>query len=259
MADIPQNHPRYESLVTRDLIVDGVKNGITAIHGLTAHGRGEAFDYLIGEKTIEMAVCAQRAAVAMLLLAKKPVISVNGNTAALVPEGIIKLADFTQSEIEVNLFHRTETRVHRIVNHLKSKGAHDVLGQYGDAKIDLSHGRGIVDKNGIFSADVVLVPLEDGDRCQTLVGMDKKVISIDLNPLSRTSNSSTISIIDNVLRAIPNMIEFAKVMKSNNNHSLQDVIDSYNNREALSSAIYEIGENLKSHAIENNIPWNHFK
>ena len=45
---IPKSHPRYTSLKIREKIVDGVKKGITSQHGLIAHGRGEAFDYIIG-------------------------------------------------------------------------------------------------------------------------------------------------------------------------------------------------------------------
>ncbi|MFQ5815743.1 MAG: hypothetical protein ACE5G7_04525, partial [Candidatus Hydrothermarchaeaceae archaeon] len=51
-AEIPKEHPRYESLKQREALVEGYEEGITAIAGLIAHGRGEAFDYLIGERTI---------------------------------------------------------------------------------------------------------------------------------------------------------------------------------------------------------------
>ncbi|MBU90738.1 hypothetical protein CMO94_04300, partial [Candidatus Woesearchaeota archaeon] len=76
---ISKTHPRYISLKTREKIADGVKKGITSIHGLIAHGRGEAFDYLIGEKTIEAAKKSINKAAVLLLKAKNPVISVNGN------------------------------------------------------------------------------------------------------------------------------------------------------------------------------------
>ena len=92
MTDIPEDHPRYRSLVTRELLVKGVKDGITSMQGLIAQGRGEAFDYLIGERTIPSAENAERAAVAMMLLAKKPVISVNGNAAALVSGELCELS-----------------------------------------------------------------------------------------------------------------------------------------------------------------------
>ena len=49
--NIPKSHPRYLSLQTREKLVDGFDNNLVAKEGLLAHGRGEAFDYLIGEKT----------------------------------------------------------------------------------------------------------------------------------------------------------------------------------------------------------------
>ena len=36
--------------------------------------------------------------------------------------------------------------------------------------------------------------------------MHKKVIAIDLNPLSRTAKAATITIVDNATRALPAMI-----------------------------------------------------
>ena len=35
----------------------------------------------------------------------------------------------------------------------------------------------------------ILVPLEDGDRCEALVNMGKTVVVIDLNPLSRSATT----------------------------------------------------------------------
>lgn len=123
MTEIPKDHPRYESLLAREKVVAGVKMGITSVQGLIAQGRGESFDYLIGERSIESALHAERVAVAALLLANNPVISVNGNVAALSPEKVVSLADITGARIEVNLFHRTETRVHLIIEQLKASGA----------------------------------------------------------------------------------------------------------------------------------------
>jgi 4-phosphopantoate--beta-alanine ligase len=91
-ANIPKSHPRYRSLIEREKLVEGYKKGLVVLEGLIAQGRGEAFDYIIGEKTIEPAEKALTAAAAMLLLAEKPVISVNGNVAALVPDDIVKLS-----------------------------------------------------------------------------------------------------------------------------------------------------------------------
>jgi len=83
---IPKDHPRYQSLVTREKLAEYAHSGILSLEGLTAHGRGEAFDYLIGERTTESAKLAERIAAAMLISARHPVISVNGNTAALAAQ-----------------------------------------------------------------------------------------------------------------------------------------------------------------------------
>ena len=250
MTDIPQDHPRYESLLAREKVAAGVKMGITSIQGLIAQGRGESFDYLIGERSTESAMYAERAAVAALLLAENPVISVNGNVAVLAPEKVVALADITGAKIEVNLFHRTDTRVHLIIEHLKANGASEVLGKNPDASLELSHDRRLVDSKGIYTADVVLVPLEDGDRCEKLVEMGKTVITIDLNPLSRTSRTATISIVDNLTRALENMAKLAREMKKERKEVLVELITTYENKKALSEAISEIQENLKNRIAE---------
>ncbi|MFZ3060678.1 MAG: 4-phosphopantoate--beta-alanine ligase [Candidatus Methanoperedens sp.] len=234
---IPKNHPRYESLMTRELIVKGVEKGITSIHGLIAQGRGEAFDYLLGEKTSKTALKAEKVATATLLLAKKPVISVNGNVAALVPAEIIKLSEIINAPLEVNLFHRTEERVNKIIEHLRSLGAKKMFTK-SDALIPgLSHERGKVDGKGIFSADVVLVPLEDGDRCKALVDMGKTVIAIDLNPLSRTAQCATITIVDNIIRAVPNISKFAEKHKNRNEKELQKLVKEFDNKKNLANSL----------------------
>ena len=75
---IPQDHPRYRSLMVREHLARCAAEGILSLEGLTAHGRGEAFDYLIGERTMESALLAEKTAAALLILARRPVISVNG-------------------------------------------------------------------------------------------------------------------------------------------------------------------------------------
>ncbi len=66
---IPLDHPRYESLKYRHKIIEGMRTLIVAEAGLIAHGRGECFDYMLGEKTNETAKEAIEAAVALLLTA----------------------------------------------------------------------------------------------------------------------------------------------------------------------------------------------
>jgi 4-phosphopantoate--beta-alanine ligase len=209
--EIPESHPRYESLVTRHRIEAGVEQGITSRQGLIAQGRGEAFDYLLGEETIPSADEAARTAAAHLLLADHPVVSVNGNVAALAPAGVVDLAASTGAEVEINLFNRTDERVRAIADHLREHGAAAVKGIAGDATVPgLDHDRATVDADGIDDADVVVVALEDGDRTEALVDAGKTVVVIDLNPLSRSARAATVPVVDNVVRALPNVTGHAR-------------------------------------------------
>ena len=235
---IPRTHPRYHSLMTRERLVKGVKGGLTALEGLMAHGRGEAFDYLIGEKTRPFAQWAMKAAVAALLLAQRPVLSVNGNVAALCPKEMVQLSKATGAVIEANIFYRTEPRVRKIVGALRRAGAKDVLGVNPDARIKGLNGpRARCAREGIYSADVVLVPLEDGDRTEALVANGKFVITIDLNPLSRTARAARITIVDNIARAIPEMTRLARELKGQPRSRLQAILVSYDNGKVLEESL----------------------
>jgi len=239
---IPKSHPRYESLVKREKIIEGFKRGIVAHAGLIAHGRGEAFDYLIGERTEDFALVAEKAAVAKMLLANNPVISVNGNVTALAVDEIITLSKILNAKIEVNLFYRTEERIRKIVEEFRLHGA-EILGEKPDAKIpNLEHARALCTKEGIYSADVVLVPLEDGDRAKALKDMGKFIITIDLNPLSRTAKTADITIVDELTRAVSNMIKIAREM---NKDKALKIISDYNNSQILSESLKHINRRLK--------------
>ncbi len=246
MTDIPEDHPRYRSLLTRELLVKGVKDGITSMQGLIAQGRGEAFDYLIGERTTGVAEQAERAAIALMLLAERPVISVNGNAAALVSGELCELSKAIDAPLEVNLFHRTEERVSKIVTLLRSKGCPTIYGDHPDRLIPgLSHDRARATFEGIYSADVVLVPLEDGDRCEALLKMGKKVIAIDLNPMSRTARTATVTIVDNIVRAVPNMTAMAKEMKGLPKSELEQIVITYHNDLTIQKTLDEMMSNVK--------------
>jgi 4-phosphopantoate--beta-alanine ligase len=242
---IPPDHPRYRSLVTREHLAECAKKGIVAWEGLTAHGRGEAFDYLIGERTTKSALLAERTAAAMLLTARHPVISVNGNTAALAAGGIANLQKACGARVEVNLFHRTEARIGMIENLLIDAGV-DVFSGDAERLLLLSHDRAWCRRGGIFSADVVLVPLEDGDRCAALVDMKKTVIAIDLNPLSRTARSATLTIVDELTRALPRITKACREISDTEKERL---INSVDNHYLLSEAIREMTARL-SHALD---------
>jgi 4-phosphopantoate---beta-alanine ligase len=237
---IPSNHPRAKSLAIRQLLANGFKSGMVVSEGFIAHGRGEAFDYLIGEKTSNFAFDAIKAASSLLLLAKRPVISVNGNTAALCPRDIVDLANETKSTIEVNLFYRDKKRENLIAETLKKNGANIVLG-VGEKEFlqipELTSNRRHVDPEGIFLADVVFVPLEDGDRTKALINMQKKVITVDLNPLSRTAQNATISIIDNIVRAIPELVKTSKQLKQKSQNSLLKILNNFNNKYNIDNSL----------------------
>jgi 4-phosphopantoate--beta-alanine ligase len=235
--EVPESHPRHDSLVTRHRIEAGVEKGITSRQGLIAQGRGEAFDYLLGEETIESADAAERAAAAQLLLSDHAVLSVNGNVAALVPEGIVTLADVTGADVEVNLFNRTRERMEAIAAHLCEYGATDVKGLTADGRIPgLDHERARVDEDGIGSADTVLVPLEDGDRAEALSEMGKTEIVIDLNPQSRSAQTAAIPIVDNIIRAIPNVTEHARDLQGATDDDLAGIVEAFDADEALQVA-----------------------
>ena len=125
---VPKSHPRYESLKYRHKIIEGMKNLVVAEAGLIAHGRGECFDYILGEKTTETAKKAIKAALASLILAEKPVISVNGNVAALIPNELVILSNILNAPLEINLFYQKEGRIEAIKNVLQEAGAREIYG-----------------------------------------------------------------------------------------------------------------------------------
>lgn len=249
LRNIPESHPRARSLQIRERLVEGFRNGIVVEEGLIAHGRGEAFDYLIGERTTEQALKAMRSGVALMMLAERPVISVNGNTACLCAKEVVKLAELMGARIEVNLFYRTYEREVAIEKLLKANGAKEVFGVGSRAAAtipELVSDRRRVDPDGIFSADVVLVPLEDGDRTEALERMGKKIIAIDLNPMSRTSQKATITIVDNLVRAMPKMVELAKQFAHLQKNKLQKLAYDFDNAKNLEKSLQYILKGLKS-------------
>ncbi len=242
MTDVPPDHPRHDSLVTRHRIEAGVGEGITSPQGLIAQGRGEAFDYLLGERTIDSAEAAERVAAAHLLSARHPVVSVNGNIAALAPDETVELVEVTGADLEVNLFNRTDERMRAIAAHLEDHGAREVKGLAADARVPgLSHERAKVDSEGIYDADTVLVPLEDGDRAEALGAMGKTEIVIDLNPLSRSAQVAAVPIIDNVVRAVPNITRYASELRESG-ADLEAIIEGFDPEAALADAERAIRE-----------------
>ena len=246
--DVPKDHPRYESLKHRHKIIEGMKKLIVAEAGLIAHGRGECFDYMLGEKTNEAAKEAIKAAIALMLTANYSVISVNGNTAALCPKELVELSNIINAPLEINLFYRKKGRIEAIKKVLEDAGAESILGIDETIMIEieeLSSNRRNVDPNGIKIADVVFVPLEDGDRTEALKRIGKKVIAVDLNPISRTSIWADITIVDNIIRTLPEMIKIAKKLKNTEENELKNIIETFDNRNNIQMSLDSIIQYVK--------------
>lgn len=243
-----KDHPRYQSLVYREKIVKAHQNGILADSGMIAHGRGETFDYLIGEKTTTNTKNTIDIAACYFLTSKNPVLSVNGNTTALVSKDIAQLSKLLDIPVEINLYYRTPERIRNIEKIYKDLGVKDILGTDEDDFIDtpnLNGPRSPVSIDGIKKADLVFIPLEDGDRAEKLYQLNKNIINIDLNPLSRTAQTSTVTIVDNIVRAMPAIIESVKKYSNYNNTDLETKIKEFNNKDNLNNAINDIIQRFK--------------
>jgi 4-phosphopantoate--beta-alanine ligase len=217
-----------------------MKKLVVAEAGLIAHGRGEAFDYIIGEKTTIAAMEAIRAATALFYLSDHPVISVNGNVAILVPNELVELSNLLNAPLEINLFYRKKGRINAIMKRLKKAGAKNLLGtkEKNMVKLEgLESNRRRVDPEGIKKADTVFVPLEDGDRTEALKKLGKKVITVDLNPISRTALWADITIVDNIIRAMPELIKCAREFNNLSPNELTNLIKNYNNKSIIKDSL----------------------
>jgi 4-phosphopantoate--beta-alanine ligase len=243
---IPRSHPRYRSLMVRADLADRMAEGLVVPEGLMAHGRGEAFDYLLGERTTPEAARAERAAAAHLLLARRPALSVNGNVAALAADEVASLSlSLPRLAVEVNLFHRTPQRARLVAKALRDAGVPRVLGEHPTARLrGLASDRAWVDAQGILRADVVVVPLEDGDRAEALARAGKFVISVDLNPLSRTSRMAQLPIVDELTRALRHIRQGVGRMSGWDRSELRAVTSAVRPAETLQAALRRIRDRL---------------
>ena len=143
----------------------------------------------------------------------------------------------SNAKVEINLFHRTSERVSGLFEIMKGVGIEALGVKVDDTIPGLSSERAKCCSEGIGSADVVIVPLEDGDRCQALVDMGKTVITIDLNPLSRTSQTAHITIVDELTRCLPLLI-----------NAVQEGVgvDDFNNKENLKEVLGFISDRIKN-------------
>ena len=246
---VSPDHPRYKSLLIREKMSELSDRGIVARTGLIAHGRGEAFDYLIGEKTTPAAKNAEETIAAYLLEAKNPIITMNGNASALCAEELLGLASDVGAKVEVNIFHWSEERLETLITYLEGFGNFEILGRNQDAVLEnIASDRARCCRDGIYSADVVLIPLEDGDRAKALKIAGKTVLAIDLNPLSRTAIESDVTAVDEITRAVPNIRQAVKDLKDNQKRR-KDLISSFSNKSNLNKSIECIKDNLSKQQI----------
>jgi 4-phosphopantoate--beta-alanine ligase len=123
--------------------------------------------------------------------------------------------------------------VRRIERVLRSAGAQELVSGRPDAKIPgLGSQRAATHRAGIYQADVVLVPLEDGDRTEALVRMRKTVLTIDLNPLSRTSQKASVPVVDELSRALRNIEKFVGELRKDSDETTR-IIRAYDARRNL--------------------------
>ena len=245
---INKDHPRYQSLLYREKIVEAHKNGILADSGMIAHGRGETFDYLIGEKTTLNSKNTIDVAACYFLTRKNPVLSVNGNTTALVAEDVATLSKLLDIPVEINLYYRTPERVKNIEKVYRELDVKEILGTNEDEFIDtpdLNGPRSPVSIDGINKADLIFIPLEDGDRAEKLVQLGKETVNIDLNPLSRTAQTSTVTIVDNIVRVMPLLIQSVETFMNSDKKELLNKIEEFNNKENLNTAVQDIIQRFK--------------
>ena len=116
---VDPSHPRYESLMIRKKVADAGVKGMLADSAMIAHGRGEAFDYLLGEQTIPSARDATKEAAARLVRARSPILSLNGNAIALAGQDFLTIASQLNCPIEINIFYRTPERMGALLGHAK--------------------------------------------------------------------------------------------------------------------------------------------
>ena len=261
MGEVPPSHPRYNSLIARKLLTDAADDGLLADSALIAHGRGEAYDYLLGEKTSASALLSIKQAAAVMKNANKCVISLNGNAVALAAENLLRCATILQCPVEINIYYRTPERMKALLSRLekvrqevmKSKKPHGWLGNWEEDVLavpilgaepngripNLDGPRANCCKEGILDADVIFVPLEDGDRCEALMNMGKTVIVVDLNPLSRTAKMASITIVDELMRVGSILID--ELVKSD-----CKINEKWDNKLVLDAALNEINSNIQN-------------
>jgi 4-phosphopantoate--beta-alanine ligase len=74
--------------------------------------------------------------------------------------------------------------------------------------------------------------------------MGKRVVAIDLNPLSRTAQLATITIVDNIVRAMPILVKIAKELRTKDRETLRRISSDFDNKSNLGQTIELINGRL---------------
>jgi 4-phosphopantoate--beta-alanine ligase len=67
--------------------------------------------------------------------------------------------------------------------------------------------------------------------------MGKKIIAIDLNPISRTARVAQITIVDNIVRVMPTMVSIARELSLDDDMKLTKIIKEFDNQKNLEESL----------------------
>ncbi|MCW3981960.1 MAG: phosphopantothenate/pantothenate synthetase family protein, partial [Candidatus Bathyarchaeota archaeon] len=91
--------------------------------------------------------------------------------------------------------------------------------------------------------------LEDGDRTEALVKMGKTVLAVDLNPLSRTAQKASITIVDNIVRTMPRIVEAARKI-GRDVELCRQILSEFDNKKNLNESLLLIANRLTKIATQ---------
>jgi 4-phosphopantoate--beta-alanine ligase len=80
--------------------------------------------------------------------------------------------------------------------------------------------------------------------------MGKTVVTVDLNPLSRTARKATITIVDNIIRVIPLLISEIESLRGSGSDDLEGILSAFDNQDNLKSVLEFISRRLNAFSFE---------
>ena len=113
-------------------------------------------------------------------------------------------------------------------------------------EFELDFDKDLSEQNLLYPTRCILANLfrdyiaTEEDRAEILKEGGKNILTIDLNPLSRTSKMSDVSIMDNIVRAIPFMTKIAEDLKTQDKAVLYELVNEFDNEENLKESLEQI-------------------